>query len=69
VLILTPLQELQSLPMPMFQTKSVLDLCNLYEESFVRVTQHAKPTNSVVEESFSAMLNDIKDKHKMVQVH
>jgi hypothetical protein len=52
----------------MFQTKSVLDLCNLYEESFVRVTQHPKPTNSAVEESFSAMLKDIKDKHKMVQV-
>lgn len=65
----TVAQELQSLPLPMFQAKSVLALCNLYEESFVRVTKHDKPKASGAEESFSEMLRDIKDRHRMVQVY
>jgi len=63
------IQELQSLPVPMYSTKAVTELAMLYEESFFRILSHEPPRNSRAEESFSAMLIDIKEKHRMVQAN
>ncbi|EKX54886.1 hypothetical protein GUITHDRAFT_63012 [Guillardia theta CCMP2712] len=63
------IQELQSLPVPMYSTKAVTELAMLYEESFFRILNHEVPRHSRAEESFSAMLIDIKEKHRMVQAN
>jgi pyruvate dehydrogenase kinase 2/3/4 len=62
-------QELQSLPVPMYSTKSVKELAHMYEETFLRIVEHEVPTNSAKEASFSKMLLDIKEKHRMVQAN
>jgi len=62
-------QELQSLPVPMYSTKSVRELSALYEETFFRVLNHDPPNNSKAEQSFSDMLLNVRDKHKLVQAN
>jgi len=61
-------QELQSLPVPMYSTKSVRELAALYEETFFRVINHEPPNHSKAEQDFSDMLLNIREKHKAVQV-
>eukprot|EP00961_Rhodomonas_salina_P264499 3574905-Rhodomonas_salina.1 len=63
------IQELRSLPRPMWSTKAVSSLIELYEESFVRIIDHEPPHTTPLETSFSAMLADIKDKHALVQAN
>jgi pyruvate dehydrogenase kinase 2/3/4 len=62
-------QELQSLPVPMYSTNSVRELAQLYEETFFRVVNHDAPNNSKSEESFSEMLLNVREKHKEVQAN
>jgi hypothetical protein len=62
-------QELQSLPVSMYSTKSVRELAGLYEETFFRVVSHDPPNNSKAEHSFSDMLLDVREKHKLVQAN
>ena len=62
-------QELQSLPVSMYSTRSVRELAALYEDTFFRVLNHEPPNHSKSEEKFSDMLLDVREKHKLVQAN
>jgi hypothetical protein len=53
----------------MYSTRSIRSLAELYEESFVRISEHPVPKTKELEESFSVMLDDIKETHRMVQAN
>ena len=62
-------QELQSLPVSMYSTRSVRELAALYEDTFFCVLNHEPPNHSKSEEKFSDMLLDVREKHKLVQAN
>jgi len=63
------IRELESLPLPMYSTRSIKALAELYEESFIKIAEHPPPKMKALEEQFSTMLAGLKNKHNMVQTN